>query len=323
MKLGRGIPVFDDNGDKMKALILGGNGFIGSYLVDSLADAGWRIRVLDQAMERFRKPRPDVDYIIGNYGEPGLIDQALEGVETVFHCVSTTLPNSSNKDPIFDVNSNLVATITLLEHCVKQGIRKVVFLSSGGSIYGLPRSLPITEEHPTEPMCSYGICKLAIEKYLYLFQELHGIDYQILRPANPYGPRQNPNGTQGAIAVFLGLALRNQPIEIWGDGQIVRDYFHVKDLAAGIHLAATAGCPSSVFNLGSGRGYSLTQIVAAIQDVTGRRLVVNYAPQRVFDPPSVVLDIRRAENLLGWAPRIPLEEGIGEMWDHMQRCELS
>lgn len=302
----------------MRALILGGNGFIGSHIVDALLADRWTVRVLDRAMERFRPALPGVDYVLGDFGDTVALARALSGTDVVFHCVSTTLPKSSNEDPTFDVSSNVIQTIRLLEGCVREGIQKVVFLSSGGTVYGVPSMSPITEGHATDPECSYGITKLAIEKYLALFKQLHGLDYVILRPSNPFGIRQNPFGTQGAVAVFLGKASRGMPIEIWGDGEIVRDFVHVRDLAAGIVVAARLQTRSRVFNLGSGTGRSLNVVLGAIESVLGRRLTVNYTAGRIFDPPSIVLDISRARSELEWHPSVSMEEGIRETWDFVR-----
>ena len=298
----------------MRALLIGGNGFIGSHLLDGLIQIGWKLRVLDQSYERFRDPLPEVEFMPGRYEDPTFLQQALLDIDYVFHLASATLPKSSNEDPSFDVASNLIQTIHLLEACVRQRIRKVVFLSSGGTVYGTTQSVPIHEEHATNPECSYGITKLAIEKYLALFKHLYGLDYVILRPSNPYGIRQSPFGTQGVIPVFLRKVKLNQPIEIWGDGSIVRDYVHVKDLVNGIILAATVTSRFTVFNLGSGEGHSLIDIVNTIEHVIGRTIYVNYSERRIFDTPKVVLDITRARNELHWMPMEDLRKGIDDVW---------
>src|SRR5262249_42060795 len=142
----------------------------------------------------------------------------LEGCQTCFHLVSTTLPKSSNADPVFDVESNVLATIRLLTQAIQTGLKKVVFVSSGGTVYGVPKQIPILETHATDPMCSYGITKLSIEKYLHLFHVLHGLDYTVLRLSNPFGEGQRVHASQGAVAVFLGKVLRGETVEIWGDG---------------------------------------------------------------------------------------------------------
>lgn len=302
----------------MNYLILGGNGFIGSHLVDRLLAEGHSVRVFDRYEEHFRKQLTGVDYRFGDFGNRGLLSDALEDIDTVCHLINTTLPKTSNDDPVFDVQSNVVETLFLLEQCVAKKIAKVIFASSGGTIYGRPSTLPISEDSPTDPECSYGITKLTIEKYLALYNHLYGLDYTILRPSNPYGSRQNPNGIQGAISVFLGKVARNEPVEVWGDGEVVRDYVYVSDLVDGIYKASINTTSARIFNLGSGTGYSLNQIIDVIRNVTGRNVMVEYKAKRGFDIPCIYLDIKRAETELKWHPTTPLEVGIVKAWEFIQ-----
>jgi UDP-glucose 4-epimerase len=302
----------------MHTLILGGNGFIGSHLVDRLLGEGHAVRVFDKYEERYRKPNPLADYRYGDFGNRGLLAEALSGIDIVFHLVSTTLPKTSNDDPAFDVQSNVIETLFLLEQCVSKKIRKVIFISSGGTIYGKPSKLPITEDSTTDPECSYGITKLTIEKYLALFNHLYGLDYTIVRPSNPYGSRQDPLGIQGAISVFLGKVARKEQIEIWGDGNVVRDYVFIEDLVGGIYKAATMSTSSRIFNIGSGVGHSLNAIVDVIRSVTGADVSVKYTERRSFDVPAVYLDIAKAKKELSWSPSTTLEAGIKKTWEFVK-----
>jgi UDP-glucose 4-epimerase len=302
----------------MNTLILGGNGFIGSHLVDRLLADGHNVRVFDKYEEHYRKPVAGVDYCVGDFGNRGMLSDALAGIDMVFHLISTTLPKTSNDDPAFDVQSNVIETIFLLEQCVAKKIRKVVYISSGGAIYGKPSSLPISENCPTEPECSYGITKLTVEKYLALFNHLYGLDYVIFRPSNPYGSRQKPDGIQGAISVFLGRVAQGKSLEIWGDGRVVRDYIFIDDLIDGIYSGAFSNAPSRVFNLGSGSGNSLNEIIDVIRKVTGRKIDVSYTARRSFDVPSIYLNIFRAKQELSWKPTVSLEMGIEKTWAFIQ-----
>ncbi len=225
----------------MKSLVLGGNGFIGTHLVDGLLEEGWPVRIYDRSPNRFRATPGGAEYVEGELGNHGLIRAAVEGMEVVFHFVSTTIPKTSNDDPIYDVRSNLVDTLQLLESCVEAGVRKVVFASSGGTVYGRPQGGSIAEDHPANPITSYGVIKLAVEKYLGLFDHLHGLDYTALRISNPYGPYQDPGGQQGAVPVFLNRLRTGRPVTIWGDGSVVRDYLYVSDLVDALLLAAGTG----------------------------------------------------------------------------------
>ncbi len=305
----------------MKAVVFGGNGFIGSHLVDSLLEEGWQVTVFDRVMERYRAPLPGVEYTLGELGNKGLLGTVLRGVDVVFHLVSTTVPQSSNESPAFDIQSNLVETIGLLDACVTCGVRKVIFFSSGGTVYGVPRSMPVGEDHPTDPISSYGIVKLAIEKYLHLYYQLHNLPYTILRPSNPFGARQNPSGQQGAVAVFLGRVAQDQPIVVWGNGEVVRDYIDIRDLVRAAILAAETSTKSQIFNIGRGQGTSLNNLIDIIRSVVDKPVIAMHMPARPFDVPAIILDNSRAQSELKWKPQITLEDGIAKTWEWMKSVE--
>lgn len=294
-------------------LVLGGAGFIGSHLAEALLQAGHRVRIFDRPhLDRLPGflQRRELEVFTGDFLNPRALSPALEGSEIVFHLVSTTLPKTSNDNPVYDVESNVLGTLRLLELCRSQGVRKVVFTSSGGTVYGVPRSVPIDESHPTDPICSYGIHKLVIEKYLRLSHRVHGLDYCVVRPPNLYGPRQRLDVAQGAVAVFLDRALRGKPIQVWGDGSVVRDYLYVGDAAEALLKAAAFEGEPRLFNIGSGVGTSLTQLIKEIEALLGRPVPVEYAAARPLDVPANVLDASLARRHLGWAPRTSLAEGL-------------
>ncbi|MCZ0963991.1 NAD-dependent epimerase/dehydratase family protein [Paracoccus benzoatiresistens] len=294
-------------------LVIGGCGFIGSHIVDSLLDRGCRVRVLDTRSEAFRAPLAEVDYVIGNFGSEVVLRQALQGVDAVVHTASTTVPSTSNLDPVADIQGNLIATVRLLKEMRQAGIRKMVFLSSGGTVYGIPKTEIVEETHPLAPISSYGIVKVAIEHYLHMERQLHGLEYVVLRAANPYGPRQGYNGVQGIIGNFLWKIAHGEQIEIWGDGSIVRDFIYVQDLAELCAIAVQMpiyGC----FNAGSGKGSSVNEIVEIIRVLTDRTIKPIYRPGRSFDVPRIILDISRSK-AVGWAPRTQLIDGMRQSWD--------
>ena len=295
-------------------LVLGGRGFIGSHLISALLSHGFRVRCFDRphvvALGRDLLEAPGFELIEGDLANEAEVAEAIEGCDVCYHLVSTTLPKSSNADPVYDIESNVVATLRLLNQAVKSGVRKIVFTSSGGTVYGNPISTPVQESHPTNPVCSYGISKLAIEKYLGLFKLLHGLDYTVLRIANPFGERQRTHSSQGAVAVFLGKILRGEPIEIWGDGSIVRDYIDISDVVDALLLAMEQTSDQHVFNIGSGRGHSLIELIRAIEKVTGRTADCRYLQSRAFDIPSNVLCNKLANQCLGWSPKVGFEEGL-------------
>ncbi len=297
----------------MKCLILGGGGFIGSHLCEALLAQGHHVRILDRPnLARF-KPfgyEEKVEWIDGDFVNRKDVDNAVSGCDIIYHLVSTTLPSSSNANPAYDVETNVIGTLHLLEAVRKHKVRKIIFVSSGGTVYGIPEEIPIRETHPTEPICSYGISKLAIEKYLNLFNLLHGIEYCVLRFSNPFGERQRVSAAQGAITVFISKALRNKEIEIWGDGSVTRDYFHVSDAVSALIKALSYEGNNRVFNIGSGVGRSLNEILDAIDTLTGTPVKRVYLPSRAFDVPVNILDISKAADLLDWKPQMPFIEGL-------------
>jgi len=297
----------------MKCVVLGGAGFIGSHLVERLLAAGHAVRVFDltDPGPAGRYPRyGDVEWMRGSFLDAQDLRRAIAGCEAAFHLAWTTLPKSSNEDPAADVESNIAGTVRLLEAWRGAGGGKLVFISSGGTVYGVPRAVPITEEHPTFPLSSYGITKLAIEKYLELYRVLHGLDYCVLRVSNPYGERQRIASGQGAVTAFLHRAHRGEPVEIWGDGRVVRDYLYVGDVAEALVRALDHRGDRRIINIGSGVGRDLNEIVAAIERVIGRPVERRYAPGRSFDVPVNVLDVSLARAELGWRPSTDFEDGL-------------
>lgn len=297
-----------------RVLVLGGCGFIGSHLVDALLAANIRVRCFDRAdIGHTGTPRGSnliYEFFAGDLASDADIASALEGCDVCVHLVSTTLPQSSNADPVYDVESNVVGTLGVLKHAVTAGVKKVVFVSSGGTVYGVPRQIPIPETHPTEPTVSYGITKLTIEKYLALFHTLHGLNYTVLRLANPFGERQRTQSSQGAVAVFAGKALRGEEVQIWGNGNVVRDYIYISDVVEALVAAIRYSGTEHIFNIGSGSGKSLNEVLDAIDQAIGHRIDRRYLPGRVFDVPRSVLDIERARHVLGWVPRTSFEDGL-------------
>jgi UDP-glucose 4-epimerase len=294
-------------------LVLGGKGFIGSHLVDALVSAGHRVRVLDRPnLAPLSGPEvvSQVEWVDGDFTSETDIRRALSGCDLCYHLVSTTLPASSNADPVFDVETNVMGTVRLLLHAVAAGVKKVIFASSGGTVYGIPTTVPIPETHPTDPISSYGISKLAIEKYLHLFRDLHKLEYTTLRISNPYGERQRTRANQGAVAIFLGRVLRGEKIDIWGDGTTVRDYIYIGDVIDAMLKAATYAGSERIFNIGSGAGLSINQMLDEIERATGMSSNRNYAPARGFDVPRSVLSINRAQTLLDWEPKTSFAQGL-------------
>jgi Nucleoside-diphosphate-sugar epimerases len=295
----------------MKCVILGGGGFIGSAIAERFLNEGHTLRVFERPGWEPRRDTPSgIEWCTGDFSSQADVSRAIEGMDVVIHLVSTTLPKSSNDDPVYDVQSNVVSTLQLLNAMVAQQVKRILFISSGGTVYGVPQYLPIDESHPTEPKVSYGITKLAIEKYLQMYEHLHGIKTTILRVANPYGERQRIETAQGAVGVFLHRALSGEPVEIWGDGSVTRDYIYIQDVAEAFIKALEYTGPRTVFNIGSGHGTSLNALLSELEAALGFPIPRRYLTARAFDVPVSVLDNTLAQQELGWMPKTSLREGI-------------
>jgi UDP-glucose 4-epimerase len=297
----------------MHALVLGGNGFIGSHLTDALLEAGHTVRVFDRGPEKYRNPLMNVDYRYADFGDFPALAEALQDIDIIYHLISTTVPSTSNLDPVGDIQSNLVNTVKLLQLMVNKDIDRIVYLSSGGTVYGVPQVSPIQETHPLNPICSYGVTKVAIENYLYMFQCLHHIRPAILRASNPYGERQGHVGVQGIIGTFLEKIKIGEKIEIWGDGSIIRDFIYVTDLV-NLVVEVGQGTFCGVLNAGSGFGCSINDLVAEFTEITGSEIEPIYVSGRTYDVPRIVLDISKALRETSWQPSTKLSEGLSRTW---------
>ena len=297
----------------MKYVIFGGGGFIGSAIADRLLLDGASVRIFERPrVEPYRDFKADeqVEWIAGDFLSTHDVSNAIEGVDVVLHLVSTTLPKNSNDDPIYDVQTNVVGTLQMLNAMAARNVRKIVFISSGGTVYGIPKYLPIDESHPTDPLVSYGITKLVIEKYLHLYERMYGLKAIMLRVANPYGERQRIETAQGAIGVFLHQALSGKPIEIWGDGSVTRDFIHISDVAEAFVQAVAYSGSKSVFNISSGSGTSLNELITILEEILNKPIEPHYLPSRPFDVPVSVLSNDLAGVELHWSPSTSMREGI-------------
>lgn len=306
----------------LNCLIVGGAGFIGSNIAIALVERGHRVRVFDLpniSTHNLKYVADAVEVLHGDMNNECDVLQAVEDMDVIVHLAYTSLPGPSNQNPAYDIETNLVSTIKLLELAMRKGTKKIVFASSGGTVYGFPQILPIPETHPTNPICAYGISKLAVEKYLALFNHLHGLSYTVLRIGNPYGERQRTDHIQGAIAVFLGKALSGETITVWGDGSIARDYMYIGDLVSAFTHVIETDTQSPIYNIAGGCAYTLKDILSVIGQVTGRTLSIKFTAGRKLDVPINCLDINLAKNELNWEPRFTLEEGIDRFWNWLKK----
>ena len=305
----------------MRVLVLGGNGFIGSHLVDALVARGDEIDVVGLAPKLynvFLTQSQKVQYHQGNFSDIQFLTPLLERADVIFHLISSTIPATSNQNPIADIQDNLVATVQMLEVLRHLPKKRLIYISSGGTVYGTPQHIPVSESHPLDPKNSYGIVKVAIEKYLHMYADLYDVSSVVLRLANPYGPRQMKIGVQGFIATVLMSKLQNKPITIWGDGKVIRDYIYIDDVVSLLQRVAESR-EIGTFNVGSGVGYSLLNILEIAHEITQKDIQVNYLPSRNFDIPEIVLDIHRVCKTFDWQPEISLKQGMEKHWQWLQQ----
>ena len=305
-----------------RVAIIGASGFIGSHLVDHLLSLGCSVLALSRnfpgLIAQNSLVSPKFSKISLDIKDANNLKECLKNIDIVVHLASGSIPQSSNQNPHKDIDVNLQGALNVLEASLENKVSKVIIISSGGTIYGIPEFVPIKEDHSTYPICSYGIIKLSIEKYAYLFDHIYGLNSTILRLANPYGPRQRMAFNQGVIPAFFSKAINGQKLEIWGDGSVVRDFIYISDVIDAICLACQYdGGDHSVFNIGSGNGLSLKQLISTMEILLNRPLDVSYSPSRSFDVPTNVLSIERAKKYLNWQPKISYHDGLQQFYNSL------
>lgn len=303
-----------------KCLVLGANGFLGSHLVDALVGMGYEVRAFDRFTNSGHNflPNDKIETISGNFLNRDDLARSLVGVDYVFHLISTTTPITSENDPLIDVETNIRMSVQLFEECVSAGVKKIIFASTGGAIYGDNSSEHVTEDTMPLPVSPYAIGKLSIEHYLRYFAKKRGLDSVTFRISNPYGERQSLNAKQGVIPIFLQHIARNEPITVLGDGSMVRDYIYVKDMAD--MIAKTFVTASrDLYNLGAGKGVSVNSLVEVMQAIVQERIKITHQANLPTFVEKVVLDTTRFSEEFGYKPTTSLEEGMRGTWDYIQK----
>lgn len=302
---------------RARCCVIGGAGFIGAQVTRLLAASGRDVTVLGRRRDPGVVLPEGVRYESADYGDLATVRAALLGVDTVIDLAYSTVPQTSFEDPIFDIVSNLPASVQLLREAAEAGIRKLVLVSSGGTVYGNAISLPIGEDHPTNPTSPYGITKLTIEKYAGMIGLASDLPIVIVRPGNAYGEGQRGSSGQGFIATAMHSIVGGQPVRIFGVGDTIRDYVHVSDVASGIVAALDFGQAGEIYNVGTGAGTSNLDILRRIEPLarsagfTPRTAVL---PGRPFDVAANVLDSRKLAGVSGWKPEFDITHGIDRAW---------
>lgn len=307
---------------RVRACVIGGAGFIGAHVTRLLVNASREVVVLGRRTRPENVLRPDVVYVSGDYGDQAVLKELLPGVEEVVDLAYATVPQTSFADPIFDIVANLPPSVRMLQEAAAAGVRKVVLVSSGGTVYGVAASLPIREDHPTNPISPYGITKLTIEKYAGMFHLASKLPVVIVRPGNAYGEEQRAFAGQGFIATAMHSIIRGEKIHIFGAEGAIRDYVHVSDVASGIVAALDLGEPGNAYNIGTGIGKSNLDVLREIEPLAtraGYSLRMETLPLRRFDVPANVLDIRKLGAASGWRPQVSFASGIERVWQAVSR----
>ncbi len=299
--------------------MIGGDGFLGSRVAAALVGAGHRVASFD----RYSRGVPDagpIEPIVGEFLDTDAVRAAVRGRQQVYHFLSSTTPATAENDPRIDLATNVRGAIELFGIAADEGVERVAFASSGGAIYGDQAVTPISEDAVPHPLSPYAIGKLAIESYLRYFERTRGLRSVSFRISNPYGPKQRAASKQGVIPIFLRAIAAGRPVTVFGDGSMVRDYLYVDDAAAMVAATANLEPQHDVYNIASGSGTSLTELVELARDVTGREVAVEYLPQPATFVTRSIVDPSRFRTEFGIAPQVDLVTGMGSTWAAIEQA---
>jgi|SRR5450759_377184 UDP-glucose 4-epimerase len=306
----------------MKILVTGGAGFIGSHVVDLFLSNGYEVVIVDNlSTGRESNLNPKATFYKVDIRDPKLEDIfAREQPDYISHHAAQMDVRRSVAQPLFDAEVNILGSLNVIECARSYGVKKFVYISSGGAAYGEPVYLPCDENHPINPICQYGASKHTVEHYLYMYRVNYGLEYSVLRYPNVFGPRQDPHGEAGVIAIFIGKMLCNEPVVINGDGEQQRDYVFVTDCARANLL--TLNAPSGIYNLGAGQGTTVNQLFTALGKMTGYQQKAVYGPAKLGETRFIYLNAAKANKEMAWQPFISLEEGLQHTVDYHRASEV-
>lgn len=295
----------------MRILLTGGAGFIGSHVAEQLLLEGHEVAIVDNLFtgKRENLPKGAVFYEADIRSGCGTAFEEFRP-EAMSHHAAQISVRDSVREPDFDADNNIVGTLRLLRNCVKFGVKRVVFASTGGAIYGEQREYPASEDHPQYPLSPYGVSKLSVERYLYFYLAQYGLTYVALRYANVYGPKQDPHGEAGVVAIFSGNLAAGRTSRINGTGDQTRDYVYVVDVARANGLALNAEVPSGVYNIGTGIETSVSRLYAMMQKISGRDLPPVHGPAKSGEQARSSINPAKAARLMNWVPEVDLSSGL-------------
>jgi UDP-glucose 4-epimerase len=309
----------------MKILVTGGAGFIGSHVVNAFIEDGHEVVIIDDlSTGRQSNLNPAARFYQVDIRDPHLEEIfRIEKPDVISHHAAQMDVRRSVAEPLFDADVNILGSLKLIEYAKKYPVKKFIYISTGGAVYGEPEYLPCDENHPINPICQYGASKHTVEHYLYMYHVNYGLKYTVLRYPNVYGPRQDPHGEAGVVAIFCGKMLAGEPVTINGDGEQTRDYVYVGDCARANVMVADENQASGIYNLGTGKGTSVNEIFAGLRDIIGYQLAPVYGPAKVGETRFIYLSADKAAQELGWQPTIPLAEGLRKTVDYFRASELA
>ena len=294
-------------------ILIGGAGFIGTNLAKGLLSEGYSVTVVDKLLSRFFTQSGIIDKVSFcrcDYLDLEELKPAIKNQEILLHFAYSSLPGSPINSMENDVKDNVLGSIRLFKFAAENGVKKIIFPSSGGTVYGDAGKSPIKESSPADPICFHGISKLMIEKYLFLFKRTFGVDYLLYRISNAYGPGQNPDSGQGLIPNVISRIYKDEQINIFGDGKAVRDYIYIDDIVKAFMSGIKYDLKNDVFNIGTGIGYSINEIIDNISRTLSVRPKIVYSDKRITDVRSNVLNTDKIRSITGWKSEISIEEGI-------------
>lgn len=304
----------------MKVLLTGGAGFIGSHIVDKLIDKGYEVVVVDDLSSGKEK---NINKNAKFY-KLDIQDSRLESIfrderpDYINHHAAQMDVRRSVADPIFDARINVLGTINILQNCIKYKVRKIIFASSGGAVYGEQEIFPASETHPLRPISPYGITKLAAESYLYYYKTIYGLDYAALRYANVYGPRQDPFGEAGVVAIFILKMLKGEHPVINGDGEQTRDFVYVGDVVEANMMAVRNNIAESIFNIGTGIETTVNQVAGHLKSFINPSIKEKYGPPKIGEQLRSVIENKKAKEVLNWEPKVSLAQGLKLTCDYFK-----